>query len=510
MNTFLKIVGAVAVINIIARLFGFLREMIIGYQYGTSYIADSIFTAYTIPNFLYLVIGGAFTTAFISIYNQKKTDQGLFVKQAFTTVSITIIVITGIMIIATDPILNLFFEDISDEERSLSKSLYYWMMPSTIFLVLSTWFSGMLNVNGKFHLSSFSILLYNAAFLVISVVCSYWIGPIAYGIGALISAIMMVGFLIKGYKKLEKFPIGLSFQQNWTTKQLWQLALPIMLGGATIQFYALIQRIFSATLSDGFVSAVNYATKLTQFPQAILMTAVTTVIYPLLSKKAAEKDEQAIKKIYTSGLRYLVMLLVPVTIFSFFYAENLIQVIFEYGNFDELSTAITTPILEVFLLTMFFLAANTYVTRFYYAKGNSITPVVFSIINVFVINIGVIYLFIESLGAMAIAWGTLVSSVINFIMLAIYAHRKYELSFVHKGNNGTGKLFIAILLVGVVTYFSSEFILLDSKWLTFLVGVGIFGLSYVCFFLLLKVNEANIILLKLISILKRLINRRKI
>lgn len=75
MNTFLKIVGAVAVINIVARLFGFLREMIIGYQYGTSYIADSIFTAYTIPNFLYLVIGGAFTTAFISIYNQKNRSR---------------------------------------------------------------------------------------------------------------------------------------------------------------------------------------------------------------------------------------------------------------------------------------------------------------------------------------------------------------------------------------------------------------------------------------------------
>ena len=507
MNTFLKIVGAVAVINIIARLFGFLREMIIGYQYGTSYIADSIFTAYTIPNFLYLVIGGAFTTAFISIYNQNKTNQGLFVKQAFTTVVMTILFITILMLIATEPLLNLFGE-MSDEEHGLAKSLFYWMMPSTIFLVLSTWFSGMLNVNGKFHLSSFSILLYNAAFLIISVVCSYWIGPIAYGIGALVSAIMMVGFLINGYKKLEKFPIGISFQQTWTTKQLWQLALPIMLGGATIQFYALIQRIFSATLSDGFVSAVNYATKLTQFPQAILMTAVTTVIYPMLSKKVAEKDDNAIKSIYTTGLRYLVMLLIPVTIFSFFYAENLIQVIFEYGKFGEASTSITTPILEIFLLTMFFLAANTYVTRFYYAKGNSVGPVVFSIINVFVINISVIYLFIDSIGAMAIAWGTFISSVINFMMLSVYAKRKYELSFFNKWNSGIGKIFIAIFLMGVVTYLSSEFILLSSKWLTFLAGLSIFGVSYVCFFLLLKVNEANIIWMKLNSSIKRLINRK--
>lgn len=82
---------------------------------------------------------------------------------------------------------------------------------------------------------------------------------------------------------------------------------------------------------------------------------------------------------------------------------------------------------------MFFLAANTYVTRFYYAKGNSITPVIFSIINVFVINIIIIYFFIDSIGAMAIAWGTLISSVINFIMLFVYANKKYELTFLIAG-----------------------------------------------------------------------------
>lgn len=53
MNKFLKIVGAVAIINIAARLFGFLREMVIGYQYGVSYASDSIFTAY---NFLIFYI----------------------------------------------------------------------------------------------------------------------------------------------------------------------------------------------------------------------------------------------------------------------------------------------------------------------------------------------------------------------------------------------------------------------------------------------------------------------
>lgn len=65
MNRLLKIIGAVAVINIVARLFGFAREVLIGHQFGTGAVADSIITAYTVPNFIYLIAGGALTTAFI-------------------------------------------------------------------------------------------------------------------------------------------------------------------------------------------------------------------------------------------------------------------------------------------------------------------------------------------------------------------------------------------------------------------------------------------------------------
>lgn len=76
MNKFMKIIGAVAVINIVARLFGFLREVAIADEYGTTDPANAIITAYTIPNFIYLVVGGALTTAFISVYHSSKSDKG--------------------------------------------------------------------------------------------------------------------------------------------------------------------------------------------------------------------------------------------------------------------------------------------------------------------------------------------------------------------------------------------------------------------------------------------------
>lgn len=498
-NKFIKIIGVVAIINVFARIFGFLREVIIGYQYGSSNIADSIFTAYTIPNFLYLVVGGAFTTAVISIYNRETTDRALFVKQSFTIVLFTVSLMTIVMLVFTNPIMEIFNqnkdqENFSQSELDLAKNLYYWMMPSSILLVLSSWYSGLLNVNQKFNLSSFAILIYNAIFLVIAVVLSeiQSIGPIGYGISALVSAILMLYFLIIGYRKLKLYKVGFSFETNMSSKQLWLMIMPIMLGGATIQLYALLQRIFAGMLSEGAIAAVNYASRLMQFPQAILITAVTTVIYPILSQKEAENDYTSIKSLYSKGLHYLLLLLIPVTIYSYFYSENLVQVVYQRGNFNEISTSITAPVLAIFVLSMYFLAANMYITRFYYAKGDSLIPVIFSLVNVFGVNIAVMKLLVESCGADAIAWGTLISSVTNFIMLIVYATLKYDLKMgIFSKELQFFRAVPPIIVITSVLYFSSKFLIFENKWITFIVGLAIFSAVVVGSYLIFGVKEVK-------------------
>lgn len=426
MNKLMKVIGTVAVINIIARLIGFFREVVIGYQYGTSEMANAIVVAYTLPNFIYLVLGGALTTAFISVYHSGTKDQLLFVRRAFTTVFTTVLILTIFIVLFTDPILHFFF-DLEGEGGKVVRSLFLWMMPSTIFLVLSTWMSGLLNVNGLFTLSSVAVLLYNALFLFVGVAFTGGFGPTSYGIGAFVAALLMGAFLYGGLRRTKLYSLKPLYSKSTDVRKMWRIALPILFGGASLQFYFIIHRLVAAGLESGAISAVNYASKLTSFPQAILMTAVTTVIYPLLSRKQGEGDEVTIRQLYRKGLVYIVLLLVPATGIAYFMGEPLVRLVFGYGNFTEDSVALTVPIFRAFTLSMFFLAANTYITRFYYAKGNSIIPVLFSLVNVFGVNLFVIYSLLDAFDAAAIAYGTVISSAANFMMLALYARWKWRL-----------------------------------------------------------------------------------
>ncbi|MEK5039769.1 murein biosynthesis integral membrane protein MurJ [Sporosarcina sp. FSL K6-3457] len=427
MSKMMKIIGAVAVINIVARMFGFLREVVIGKQYGLSTTADAIAAAYTIPNFIYLVVGGGLTTAFISVYHSTKTDKSLYVRKSFTTVLVAAVSITAILLIFTNPVLHLFFSKLSAEEYILMRNLYLWMMPSTIILVLSTWMSGVLNVNGKYNLSSIAVLLYNVAFVGIAVLLTSILGPESYGAGAMLGAILMGGFLYVGLRKSKLYSLKPSFGMSDDVKRIWVIALPILFGGASLQFYILIHRIVADQFGVGIMAAVNYASKLTSLPQAILMTAVTTVIYPLLSKKEGEGDMETIRKLYKKGMLYLAVLLAPATAVAYIFAEPLISLVFERGEFTSEDVLVTVPIFRAFALSMFFLAANTFITRFYYAKANSMVPVIFSVISVLGINVAVIYAMMDAFGASSIAYGTAISAAANFVMLVIYARVKWKL-----------------------------------------------------------------------------------
>lgn len=495
--------GAVTLINVLARLFGFLREVIIGVQFGTTNVSDSIINAYTIPNFLYLVIGGAFTTAFISIYHKTSASVEDYIRRTFTTIVGAIVVVMIVFAVFADPILQWYFKPEDAAEFAMLKSLYYWMLPSTILLVLSTWMSGVLNINEKYQLSSFSVLVYNLSFLVISVILAEIMGPVGYGVGALAGAGFMFLFLVYGVRNIEGMSFRPSFMRADDQKELWKVAFPIMLGGATGQLYIMIQRFFTSDFENGVVSAMNFANKMSQFPQALLITAVTTVIFPLLSKMESKGDTESVKQLYVRGMRLLYIAILPVSVYFYFQAEVIVRVVFEYNEFDAASTAMTAPLVQIFSTTMFFLAANMYVTRFFYAKGNSMTPVLLSLFCVFGVNIAVILLVIDSLGADAIALATLISAAINLVLLVGVLQWKYKLALV--ANNMLQ--YVKLLVVGAVfiafNFAISEWLLIDQKWLH-AIATGVLAFAgYILLLFIFKVEEFTSLTKKLIGKLKK-------
>ncbi|WRU95348.1 lipid II flippase MurJ [Priestia filamentosa] len=344
-KSLLAVIGVVALLNILSRFFGFFREAVIGYQFGTSDKADSIVLAYTIPMFLYTVLGGAITTAFISIYKKmtKEDEKRQFQEVLFTYTCIGMAFLSLLLVVFAGPIVQVLFPGLSAKTEETTVYLFRWMAPSSLFLVLSMWLTGILNIYNRFFMPACSTLANNAGFVVLVLILYPFLGIDAYNVGALTGAIVMCILLAIEIKKynIMTFRFRLNMKDGAYVQRFFRMMIPILLGGATLQFYFLIQRMFASDLSEGVIAALNYASKLVQLPQVVLMTAVTTVIYPKLAGEASKGNSEGVNLMYEKGLKALLLCIGGATIFVYVYAHEIIEAVFQYGSFTEDSTMLT-------------------------------------------------------------------------------------------------------------------------------------------------------------------------
>lgn len=416
-----RVVGVVTVITLLSRFFGFLREAIIGYQFGTSHKADQIILSYTIPNFIYLVVGGALTTAFVSVYSKIQSDRHRKSLNAWLMLYVSLLITFFVLvcILFSEQCVRFFFPGLPEEQVQQTAELFAYTAPSTVFLVLSTWMTGILNVHGKFYYAAFATLLNNMIYVVLSLALYRMFGLFSYAFGAVVSAMVMCAFLIYAIKDDVSFRLYNYQEVKPLLKNIFQIFFPVALGGATLQLYTFIQRIFASQLETGYVAALNYATKLIQLPQIVLMTSVTTVIYPMLAKKVAENDEYGIVHIFVRGFQQLLLFFIPASLFIFVYAKEIVIVIFGYGAFTESSVYATTEMLQIFVISMFGQVANMFITRFFYAKEKTIYPVISGLVSLFIFNVLFVSFFLPYGGAKVIAWGTVASVYAHLLILLI-------------------------------------------------------------------------------------------
>ncbi|MFC3886509.1 murein biosynthesis integral membrane protein MurJ [Bacillus songklensis] len=498
-KSLLKIIGVVTILNIVSRLFGFLREAVIGYHFGTSSLADSVILAYTIPTFIYLVVGGAITTAFISIYKkvESSTEQQQFKELVFTYTTIAMAVLSLLFVLLSREITDLLFSGLTAQESEKTARLFAIMAPSTLFLVISMWFSGLLNIHDRFFGPAFSTLVNNAGFVLLAVLFYPFMGAQAYGWGALLGSVLMVLLLVRELRRNHflSFRFRFAMENSEYAKRMLKVGVPILFGGATLQFYFLLHRMFASQLAEGAVAALNYASKLVQLPQVILMTAVTTVIYPTLAAKVANGRFEEVAAMYDKGLRLLLVTIIPISIFIFIYAYDLVKLVFEYGSFTAESTAITAELLQWFVIGMFAHAANVYVTRFFYAMEKSLYPVISGVIAVFGINVGLILLWIEKGGADAIALATTISAYAQLFFLLIAS--RFVLKLTRKNFTYLTKYGIFFVLLALALYGTSLIIHLPMSLFNAAIGFIVFIIFVLVFSKVCRIAEIEQIFKKM-------------
>ena len=159
--------------TLISRILGYLRDILIAIFLGASIFADAFFVAFRLPNtFRRLFAEGTFNAAFIPIYTKlkDKKDSKKFTNLVFNFLLIVLLILTLIAEIFMGGFIYLISPGFaSDPEKfNLATQLSRITFPFLLFVSLSSFFSAILNSNGKFAVAAAAPIILNL-FLILAI-----------------------------------------------------------------------------------------------------------------------------------------------------------------------------------------------------------------------------------------------------------------------------------------------------------------------------------------------------
>ncbi len=92
-----------------------------------------------------------------------------------------------------------------------------------------------------------------------------------------------------------KYKFIFDLKDQYIRKVLY-LSLPVLIGVAINDLNAIVDKTLASSLAAGSISALNYANKLNALILGVFISAITTVIFPILSREANNDNIPGVKK----------------------------------------------------------------------------------------------------------------------------------------------------------------------------------------------------------------------
>lgn len=380
----LKGTAIVGLLTLLSRVLGFVREILIARLFGASFAADAYFVAFRIPNLLRSVFAeGALTSAFVPVISAevgRDKESARKVVRAVATILLVVTFMVALLLILFAPqVVDLIapgYEKGSDRYE-LCVLLTRIMLPYITCVSIVAMLGGTLNSVGIFGAAAFSQVVMNLVLIAGALAAGLYgerEASIVLAASVLIGGVIQILVQIPALRRsgLSIFPT--SSIKSPAVREIGVLFVPALIGAAVYQISIFISTQLASVLEPGSVSWLSYADRLTQLPIGIFAIALSSVLLPTLSRAASSGNSDSFRQHLTDALRYSSALLIPATFFLCYFAEPIVALIFERGNFTSRSTHQTALAVQAFSLGIWSISCQSLVIRAFHAKKDTFTP----------------------------------------------------------------------------------------------------------------------------------------
>ncbi|WP_430883945.1 murein biosynthesis integral membrane protein MurJ [Fusibacter sp. JL216-2] len=470
-----------AIFLVFGKFSGFIRELVLANVYGADKVSDAFIISFNIPYVLFYAFGVAVCNSFIPIYSRINTEKGQYESEKFVRRVMTIVVTfsliaTVILECNVERLVKLFAIGFDESTFELTCYLTYFLIPTITFICVSGLLNGYLQVKEYGHLTSIVSIPKNVI-VIIAIILSSHYGVKILAVGSLIAWVSQVIIQIPFLVYLN-YPFGLDFKFSYDVKMLLKNVVPVFLGLSLTQINLMIDRTLASTLGNGYVSILNYASKFNELILAIFGVAVSSIIFPKLSNYIAQKNEHDFNRLTISSMSLLMLVLIPISVFSCIMRKEIITILFGSGKLSSEVLTTTSTVFGIYAMGFAAIGFRDLLIKMYYSIGEYKVPMFINTFGV-LINITLNLTLIRLFGVNGIAVATITASYFTNFVLFKYLTKLNEtnLDFILVINR-VGKYIISMVISCLVLISNRNSA--DNMIFRFIIDGVMFFACYLC------------------------------
>jgi putative peptidoglycan lipid II flippase len=431
--------------TLLSRLGGLARDVIIGRIFGDGALGSAFAAGFAVPNMFRRLLGeGALSAAFIPAYADALRDSRADADRLASMTLAVLAALAGALTVVIElALLLVLLLAPADAERDLSVRLIMVMLPFMPLICIVAILAGMLQVHGRFAPAASGPLILNGFIIAVGAWCLLTgrLGDerVAYALG--------VATVLSGATQAWWFARLLRPHFSFTRAvgparprgaNLLKKFLPVAIGLGALQINAfvdmliamwpiwvgptLLGRVYPLDEASNVILALTQ--RLYQFPLGVFGIAVATAAFPLLARHA--KDPEHFADTLARALRLSLYIGLPASAGLILVRHDLTGVLFGHGQtgWEPDSLARSAAVLTGFSAGIWAYSLNHVLTRVFYAKGDTATPMRVSLWMVglnFTLNASLIWL--PGVRESGLAWGTSIAATVQCAVLWFLAKR---------------------------------------------------------------------------------------
>jgi len=421
----LRSAGTVAGITLLSRVAGLVRDQVFAIFFGATLISDAYVAAFRLPNILRRVVGeGNVAAAFIPVFEheaEEREETGLWklADRFHFAIAGAASGLTFFGMLFAPFLVEKILIPGKPEAWELASNLMRVTFPYLIFISAASALMALLNSRDQFAAAAFTPIFFNLT-LIGSAILMAWTGVSIYvwAVAAVLGGILQwLSLVPHGWRLGMRFRPGNLFGDP-ALKRIGALMIPGLFGVGITQVNILVGQSLASWLAEGSITGLFLAGRLTELPLGVFAIAIATVVLPVMSRQAAQGNNDEMLLTLNFALRQVALITIPASVGLLVLREEIVSVLFQYGAFTAESTSMTASALAGYSVGLMAFAGIRIVAPGFYAMRDTRTPVKIAAVAMVVNVLGCLSL-IPWFGHAGIAVANSLAAYINLGVLLV-------------------------------------------------------------------------------------------